>query len=99
MRAACRCLAAVAVLSSGACASHGREVFVRQGCVGCHTFRGAGGGMGPDLSDVAARRSAASIRAQITRPAAGNPASRMPAFDRLGWYDLHSLVAFLRSRG
>lgn len=95
--AAARCLVALAVLLAGGCASRGREVFLREGCGGCHTFRGSGGGLAPDLSEVGSRMDAASIRSQITRPAAGNPASRMPAFDRLGWYDLRSLVAFLRS--
>ena len=87
---------ALALLSSGACASRGREVFVREGCVNCHQFKGLGGGPGPALSDVATRRDGASIRAQITNPAA-NPASRMPAFNRISWFDLHSVVAFLRS--
>lgn len=82
---------------AGACARHGREVFVREGCVACHRFRGTGAGQVVDLSDVATRQDAAALRRQITNPAAGNPASRMPAFDRLDWYDLQSLIAFLRS--
>lgn len=78
------------------CAGRGREVFVREGCGNCHRFRELGGGGAPDLSEVASRRDAASIRAQITNPGASGPASRMPAFKRLSWFELYSLVAFLR---
>jgi mono/diheme cytochrome c family protein len=95
-RTAAGCLMAVLLLTSGACATRGREVFLREGCVNCHRFKGRGGGLGPDLSDVATRKDSASIRTQITNPSA-NPASRMPPFDRLSWFDLRSLVAFLRS--
>jgi mono/diheme cytochrome c family protein len=88
-------LFAAALLLSG-CGGHGREVFLREGCGSCHRFRDLGGGGAPDLTDVASRRDAASLRAQITDPAAANPGSRMPAFRRLSWFDLRSLVAFLR---
>jgi mono/diheme cytochrome c family protein len=86
----------VALLASGACASRGREVFALEGCVNCHKFKDIGGGSGPDLGFVATRRDGASIRAKITR-GADDPASRMPAFNHISWFDLHSLVAFLRS--
>ncbi|HEY5999942.1 MAG TPA: c-type cytochrome [bacterium] len=82
----------------GGCASQGREVFVREGCPGCHRFGGMGGGGAPDLTYVASRRSGASIRAQITNPGGGtSPTSRMPAFRNLSWFDLYSLSAFLQS--
>lgn len=92
-----RSLCAAALLCCGACASRGREVFAENGCGQCHRFRGEGGGAGPDLTDVASRKDAAAIRAQITNPAAGNPVSRMPPYDRLSWFELRSLVAYLRS--
>jgi cytochrome c oxidase subunit 2 len=85
-----------AALPLSACARHGREVFLREGCGNCHRFRDLGGGGAPDLGDVASRLDAASIRAQITNPGGGRPASRMPSFKRLSWYDLRSLTAFLR---
>lgn len=88
---------AIALLCCGACASRGREVFAENGCGQCHRFRGEGGGAGPDLTDVASRKDAAAIRAQITSPAVANPASRMPAYERLSWFELRSLVAYLRS--
>lgn len=91
------CLVALVLLSAGACASRGKDVFTREGCANCHRFRGAGGGLGPDLSDAASRMDAAAMRSQIANPTAANPSSRMPAFNRITWFDLRSLVAFLRS--
>jgi mono/diheme cytochrome c family protein len=91
-------LLSTALLWCAGCASRGRELFVSEGCVSCHRFRGAGGGMGPDLTDVASRKDDAAIRRQIVDPGAGDPNSRMPAFTRLSWYELRSLSAYLRSR-
>jgi cbb3-type cytochrome oxidase cytochrome c subunit len=91
---ACGCLTLAALCLVG-CAECGREVFAREGCVSCHRFHGTGGSLGPDLSDVGSRLRASAIRAQITDPAVGKPASRMPAFKRLSWFDLHSLAAYL----
>jgi cbb3-type cytochrome oxidase cytochrome c subunit len=92
-----RVLLPVALLAAGACASEGRELFVEKGCVGCHRFRGPGGGLGPDLSDVGSRLDAAAIRSQLRNPGRGNPASRMPSFRSLSWFEVESLVAYLRS--
>jgi len=89
-------LVVCALVASGACASRGREVFIREGCVNCHRFRELGGGGAPDLSEVGSRRDATWIGIQIGNPAAHNPASRMPAFPRITGLDLRSLVAFLR---
>lgn len=92
-----RCLCVAILAGACACAARGREVFIREGCVSCHRFRGTGIGQVSDLSQIATRRDAASLRRKITDPGADDPASRMPAFDRMTWFDLHSLVAFLRS--
>jgi len=89
-------LVACAIIASSACASHGKEVFVREGCVNCHRFREFGGGGAPDLSEVGSRRDATWIRIQIGNPAAHDPATRMPPFPRITGFDLWSLVAFLR---
>lgn len=90
------CLIAATMIASGACASRGREVFVREGCGNCHRFRELGNGGAPDLSDVGSRRTAAWIGIQITDPAAHDPASRMPPFPRIRGFDLRSLISFLR---
>jgi len=91
------CLVAFAFVASGACATRGRDVFIREGCVNCHRFRELGSGGAPDLSEVGSRRDAAWIAVQIGNPAAHDPATRMPAFPRITWFELRSLVAFLRS--
>src|SRR5512139_2994144 len=95
-RIALAALLFAAALPLSGCAGHGREVFVREECGSCHRFRDLGGGGAPDLTDGSSRLDSASRRAQITDPAAANPGSRMPAFRRLSWFALRSVVAFLR---
>jgi len=89
-------LVVCAISATGACASRGKEVFVREGCGSCHHFRGLGSGGALDISEVGTRHDAAWIAVQIGNPAAHNPATRMPAFPRITGFDLRSLVAFLR---
>ena len=47
-------------------------------CLGCHALDGTGGRVGPDLSGVGARRSAAYIRGMVVDPAATVPGTIMP---------------------
>lgn len=47
-------------------------------CLGCHTLNGAGGTIGPDLSTVRQRRSAAYVAAIIDDPQRVVPGSAMP---------------------
>jgi mono/diheme cytochrome c family protein len=89
-------LLAGAIIASGACASRGKEVFIREGCVICHRFRELGVGGAPDLSEVGSRRDATWIRSQIVNPTAHDPAARMPPFPRITGFELWSLAAFLR---
>lgn len=58
--------------------AHGREVFLKGKCQGCHTTKNSdglyeGGLMGPDLSAIGSRRSAAHMRQSIVEPAAETP--------------------------
>jgi mono/diheme cytochrome c family protein len=50
----------------------------RLSCLGCHTIEGRGGGLGPDLTDVASRLNAEAIDKQVVDPQARNPESIMP---------------------
>lgn len=50
----------------------------RYPCLGCHQLRGAGGRIGPDLTDVRARRSAAYVFEMITDPQRTVPGTAMP---------------------
>lgn len=51
----------------------GEEIYASLDCAQCHTVRGQGGSMGPDLDDIGARRSAAHIREALTDPEASVP--------------------------
>ena len=83
------------ILLLAGCARQGRAVFLREGCGGCHRFHDLGGSVAPDLTDVGSRRSPDWINRQILAPARNNPATRMPSFPRLSWYERRSLIAFL----
>lgn len=49
-------------------AKHGREIFFGKGdCSSCHSVSGAGGFLGPDLTEYAATASATGIRDEIVR--------------------------------
>jgi putative heme-binding domain-containing protein len=48
----------------------GSGVYQRSGCVTCHTIRGAGGFLGPDLTDVGAKRALRYLRQSVTDPSA-----------------------------
>ncbi|MBI2680300.1 MAG: c-type cytochrome [Candidatus Solibacter usitatus] len=51
----------------------GEKIYAANGCAGCHTIRGRGGALGPDLTDVGARRSPRHLRASVTEPEAEAP--------------------------
>jgi cbb3-type cytochrome oxidase cytochrome c subunit len=85
-----------ALLSS--CAGKGEELFTTKGCIRCHSFKGKGGNIGPDLTAVADRRSGRWICQQIKNSKKHNPQSRMPAFNDLSEYEIRSIIAYLKSR-
>ena len=67
----------------------GRKVFLDRElghCILCHQANQVDvpfqGNLGPDLSDLALRLTAAEILAKVADPTASNPASAMPAFGR-----------------
>ena len=54
-------------------ASNGKAVYQRLGCSSCHTVAGAGGIMGPELTDIGAHRAPDYLRQAIVEPAAALP--------------------------
>ena len=87
-------------------AVRGQEVFLSQGCGGCHTVRGtpADGRVGPDLTHVGSRLSLGAgilpatpeaFADWIHNPGAIKPEVRMPGYDDLPADDLAALVRFL----
>jgi cytochrome c oxidase subunit 2 len=85
----------------------GERVFMESTCAGCHTIRGtaADGGVGPDLTHLASRKTIASgllpnthreLRDFIATPQDEKPGSVMPD-SNLSRADLDALVAYLES--
>ena len=54
-------------------AARGRQIYEAQGCANCHTIKGTGRPIGPDLSVIGARRSAAYLRDAIVEPESAVP--------------------------
>lgn len=85
----------------------GRTLFVDLGCGACHTVRGlAGGRLGPDLTQVGARRSigagtlpggVGNIAGWIASSQHLKPGNAMPSYDQLTGPQLRALAAYLAS--
>lgn len=58
----------------------GRAGFLSAKCAGCHKILGEGGYVGPDLTEVGLRHSAAWLRGFIESPTRFHPESPMPAY-------------------
>ncbi len=85
----------------------GRDLFLGLGCGACHGVRGvAGGRLGPDLTQVGARRSigagtlpggVGNIAAWIASSQHLKPGNAMPSYDGLEGPQLRALAAYLES--
>ena len=76
--------------------SKGENIFLSEGCTACHSFKGHGGGIGPDLTAVGKRRSTLWIMSQIKDPKSHNPESRMPEFGHLSIFERYAITRYLR---
>lgn len=54
--------------------ARGARIFANNGCSSCHILAGSGTGLGPELTDLGDRRSAAFVREVLLDPAARLPA-------------------------
>jgi putative heme-binding domain-containing protein len=54
-------------------AAAGRLVYQQQGCAACHSIDGKGGYLGPDLSDIGAKRAVRHLRQSLLEPNADLP--------------------------
>lgn len=84
----------------------GKNLFTGMGCVGCHTFNGAGGAVGPNLTEVHATKGEDYVRQSILQPnaviAQGFQANIMPQnFEQRlqGETDLDDIIAYLATGG
>jgi cytochrome c oxidase subunit II len=85
----------------------GRDLFLALGCGACHAVRGlADGRLGPDLTQVGARRSigagtlpggVGNIAGWIASAQHLKPGNRMPSYDQLEGPQLRALAAWLES--
>ena len=72
----------------------GEKLFFREGCSNCHSYKGRGGRMGPDISAVTNIRSAGWIDSYLQDPKKINPLSRMPSFRHLSRSKRKAIIAF-----
>jgi len=81
-----------------ACAgsNNGEQLFTGEGCINCHTFKGRGGSIGPDLTAVSSRRDKKWMLNYIKDPSRTNPAARMPSFPQLSETKRRAIVSYLR---
>ena len=98
--------AVLAVASSAtlACAQRGapppesgREVFVKQGCYGCHTIGKFGTPIGPDLSRVGSKYEEEYLARWLRDPALQRPTAHMPKLE-LTEEEVRALAAFLAAQ-
>ena len=86
----------VLILFLVSCAPDGAKLFQNKGCINCHRFKGVGGSICPDLTDVTKRRSDAWIRQQLKDPTVNNPNSKMPNVG-LSDKEIDAIISYLKS--
>jgi cbb3-type cytochrome oxidase cytochrome c subunit len=82
-------------LATAGCTVDGKALFEKEGCNKCHRFKGVGGSICPDLTDVKSRRSREWIHQQLTDPSVNNPDSKMPSFGHLSEKEKQALIDYL----
>jgi cytochrome c oxidase cbb3-type subunit 3 len=68
-----RSLGRIAIVPLPGDPARGRTLYEKNGCVACHIVRGAGSGVGPELTEVGALRNADYLRESLVQPAASVP--------------------------
>lgn len=66
-------LGRTAVVALPGDAARGRALYVATGCAQCHIVRGEGSGLGPELTDIGARRNPAYLREALIEPGKSAP--------------------------
>ena len=74
----------------------GKQLFVDQGCYGCHTVGNMGTPIGPDLSHVGAPYPASYLINWLRDPSAQKPTAHMPKIE-LTEDETRALAAYLSS--
>ena len=92
----CILIPGLLLLSGCSMTYDGEKIFFQEGCGKCHTFKGKGGMMGPDLSAVSNLRSDGWIDSYIQDPKKKYPFSRMPSFSHLEAGKRRAIISFLK---
>jgi len=90
--------AAGMLLMTAACETHSRakQLLQQEQCLDCHSIKGDGGAVGPNLTVVGSRRSRDFIIQQIRDPKSHNPNTAMPSYgSRLSEQDINALAEYL----
>ncbi len=74
----------------------GKRIYQEQRCFVCHQINGEGGGIGPDLSEVGRRLTAAWVVGHLEDPEKLVPGTRMPEY-KFSHEDMMGLTAYLLS--
>jgi len=90
-------LAALFLLPGCSMTYNGEKLFYSVGCSQCHTFKGRGGRIAPDLSAVTNIRNDSWIESYLQDPKQINPLSRMPSFKHLSSSKRKAIIAFLKN--
>jgi cbb3-type cytochrome oxidase cytochrome c subunit len=77
-------------------ASRGEQMFISQGCYGCHLIGKFGTPIGPELSRVGAKYEASYLRQWLRDPASVRPTAHMPKLE-LTPDEIDALAAYLAS--
>jgi len=75
----------------------GKALLIKHDCLNCHSVRGRGGTKGPDLAQVAVRRSHEWLFDFVFIPSEKFPEAEMPQFDWDSEQEVADVVAFLES--
>lgn len=78
-------------------AHDGALLFERERCIYCHTFKGRGAKIGPDLTGVSKRRTEEWLRDQIRNPKLHYPNPGMPDHEYLSKKEINAIVKYLKS--
>jgi putative heme-binding domain-containing protein len=68
-----RSLGRMSVSAQKGDAARGQAIYANQGCAACHMIRGQGSSLGPELTEIGARRSAQYLRQALFDPGAALP--------------------------
>jgi mono/diheme cytochrome c family protein len=82
-------------LAGGVGMSRGAALFKTKGCIGCHSIKGVGGDVGPELDGIGSEHDAAFFRKYIPNPQSVDPSSDMPPQSQLTQEEIDALADFL----